>query len=71
MLYKKEKNEDTYFIAKEYNWKLFKPVFRINRYDPNAHLCTDARLFPFGDKMDFDSFIHAVTFLKNNLEELF
>lgn len=59
-----------FHIEKNYDWKTHKPIYQIWRYDPNACAIYRACTWPFCDCPNFDSFIHAVKYLKENIDEL-
>lgn len=60
-----------FHIEKNYDWKNHKPIYQIWRYDPNACAIYRACTYPFCDIPNFDSFIQAVKYLKENLEDIY
>lgn len=44
--------------------------YKILRYDSNAVMVTDAIMMPFWDLPEFDSFMQAARFLRDNFSDL-
>lgn len=68
------KNETGYEfnVVPSYDYKLLKPCYKIECYDPWSKRTDNVVLMPyFIDLPLFESFIHAVAFLKDNINELF
>ena len=59
-----------FHVEPGYDWKNHRPIFQIWRYDPSACAIYRAMAWPFADCPNFDSFIQAVRYLKENIEEL-
>lgn len=70
MKYTRTFNGRSFYVERNYDWKTHKSVYRIWKYDPSAVQSCRAMTWPFADCPQFDSFVHAVKYLKENIEEL-
>ena len=70
MKYSIKVNRMTFHVERNYDWKAHRPIYQIWRYDPQAYIKYRAMTWPFADCPNFDSFIQAVKWLKENAEEL-
>ena len=70
MEYSRKFENRTFYIEKNYDYKEHKTIYQIWRYDPNACAIYRACTWPFCDCPNFDSFIQAVKYLKENITEM-
>lgn len=73
MHYEMKRNGNIYSIEKAYNWKECIPVYIINVYNPSSYTRSRAYYYTAGAFFEiayFASFIHAVRFLKANINSM-
>lgn len=74
-LYELKKDGVTFFVTPSYDWKEHRMRYEIDRYNPQACVLSRAvRIYGKGFwdyPQYFDSAVHAVKFLKENIDELY